>query len=289
MIWQDIKPNNIFVKIKDYSLIESIYLKKVLIPKQNRDEEHYTVIPSQSLRSIYLLSENEDFMQFDIVLGDWGVASWTDKHLAEHITPITLRSPEVLIKAPWSIETDLWNLGAVLLEIYRGFPMFQGRADDGTYELKRHLGEFVDVFGPLPRALLEKGDPEIVGEIFDEEGRVKDFEMNRPPLNSKIMFPGLPTEEREGFVSFLFEMMKLDPAERPGADHLLRHPWLGALPPKNSPEKSPSRDSPYVGWRAILRKPFRGFRSIFRKACRAFRTLFRRTFEAFRALAGHGN
>jgi serine/threonine-protein kinase SRPK3 len=41
--------------------------------------------------------------------------------------------------------------------------------------------------------------------------------------------PGLSKEHREKFDSFLRLMMKINPAERPTPEDLLRHPWLGAL------------------------------------------------------------
>jgi serine/threonine-protein kinase SRPK3 len=97
----DIKPDRIFVKFRDYSLIESRYLADAPVPQQNRSEERYTVIPSTPLRRYYF---NEDdkarVSEIDIALGDWGVSSWTDPHLSENIQPVALRAPEVLIHAP---------------------------------------------------------------------------------------------------------------------------------------------------------------------------------------------
>jgi serine/threonine-protein kinase SRPK3 len=44
----DIKPDNIFVKFRDYSRIRNGYLAQTSLPQQNRSEEHYTVIPFTS-------------------------------------------------------------------------------------------------------------------------------------------------------------------------------------------------------------------------------------------------
>ncbi|KAI0406774.1 kinase-like domain-containing protein [Xylaria palmicola] len=178
VIHTDIQPSNILMKVEDYSLIESKYLKETPVPHQNRAEEHYTVIPSAPLHDYYFDPETSDGM-FEVALADWGVSSWTDEHLTENIQPIALRSPEVLIKAPWGVETDFWNLGAVLLEVFRAVRMFSGQVPpDGQYDPEQHLAEIVDLFGPLPKALLEQGDQELVRRIFDDEGRVN----NRPPL-----------------------------------------------------------------------------------------------------------
>ncbi|UPK95958.1 hypothetical protein LCI18_006893 [Fusarium solani-melongenae] len=231
VIHTDIKPDNIFVKFCDHSLIESGYLNEVPIPKQNREETQYCPVPSQSLRGYYFNPENSRANQFDIALGDWGVSSWTTKHLCETIQPVALRSPEVLIGAPWSASTDWWNLGAVLIEVFRAVRLIDGGVPpDGHYELKEHLSEIVDLFGPFPKALLEKGNQDIVRDLFDEEGCVKDAEpYERPGLESEAYLPGLSLEMKADFSSFLELMMKIDPEERPSAMDLLRHPWLNAV------------------------------------------------------------
>ncbi|KAL3482050.1 kinase-like domain-containing protein [Aspergillus californicus] len=216
----DIKPDNIFVKFRDYSLIESGYLVNVDMASLNRCEAQYTVIPSTPLRNYYFNeADRTRVAEFDITLGDWGVSSWTDRHLSETIQPVALRSPEVLIQAPWDKSTDWWNLGAVLLEVFRAVRMF-----------REHLAEIVDLFGPFPREFLEKGHQEIVSEIFDRDGRVNYSKpMNRPGLASEAFLPGLDQDVRDEFASFLHALMKINPAERVSAEDLLRHPWLEAL------------------------------------------------------------
>jgi serine/threonine-protein kinase SRPK3 len=218
------------VKFRDYSLIESVYLKRAPVPQQDRDEKQYNTIPSHPLRLSYF-DDSHNVLEFDIALGDWGVASWTDKHLTENIQPIALRAPEVLIKAPWDTKTDFWNLGAVVLELYRAVRMFSGRVKpDGHYDVRQHLAEIVDLFGPFPKALLERGNQEIVREIFDAEGKVKGMPSTiRPPLDSEAFVPGLDDETKGKFVSFMRAMMKIDPTERLSPEDYLRLPWLNAL------------------------------------------------------------
>lgn len=113
-------------------------------------------------------------------------------------------------------------------EVYRAIRLFSGRVmPDNHYDLREHLAEIVDVFGPFPKDLLEKGDPEIVKSMFNEEGRV-DLEdpMERPPLESAVFLPDLDPETRDVFASFLRFMMKINPADRPTPDDMVEHPWL---------------------------------------------------------------
>ncbi|KAL2846415.1 kinase-like domain-containing protein [Aspergillus pseudoustus] len=232
VIHTDIKPDNIFVKFRDYSLIESGYLTKVAIPTQDRAEERYTVIPSTPLRRYYFDdADSAHAAEFDIALGDWGVSSWADRHLSESIQPIAPRASEVLIRAPWDASTDFWNLGAIVLEIFRAVRMFSGAVPpDGHYEVKEHLAEIVHLFRTFPRELLERGDQDLVWECFGADGTVKDaLELERPELASEAFMPGLDQEVREEFADWLRVAMKINPAERASAEELLRHPWLGAL------------------------------------------------------------
>lgn len=166
-----------------------------------------------------------------MAIGDWGVSSWADNHLTELIQPVALRAPEVLIKAPWDATTDWWNLGVVILEVFRCVRMFDGRSPPhGHYELKEHLREMVAYFGPFPKGLLEKGDAELVETYFDESGHVLGSPtLELPSLESDDYMDDLDEETRKSFVSFLYALMKLDPQERLSTMDLLRHPWLGIV------------------------------------------------------------
>lgn len=92
--------------------IESGYLAQEPIPKQNRAEERYTPIKSLRLRHFYFGGDMSRLGEVNLALGGWGVSSWFTKHLTENIQPVALRAPEVLIKAKWDKQVDVWNLGA---------------------------------------------------------------------------------------------------------------------------------------------------------------------------------
>ncbi|KAH8653134.1 kinase-like domain-containing protein [Tricladium varicosporioides] len=226
VIHTDIKPDNIFVKFRDRSLIAK-FLKEVPVVQQERNSESYSPLPSRPLRKFYFVPGDPP-IEFDVCLGDWGVSSWTTKHLCELIQPVALRSPEVLIGAPWDWTTDWWNLGPVILEVFRGVQMFTGKdSRDSPYILKTHLEEIVRFFGPFPTSLLDQGTQDIVREIFNEDGTIKDPEpSNCLELESDFYMGDLSLENRKEFVVFLHALMKIDPKERLPTMDLLNQPWI---------------------------------------------------------------
>ncbi|KAI1963438.1 hypothetical protein LOZ58_002272 [Ophidiomyces ophidiicola] len=129
---------------------------------------------------------------------------------------------------------DLWNLGAVVLEVFRAVRMFSGRGPpDGRYQVRYHLQEIVDFFGPFLKSLLEKGDQELVQEYFDSEGRIKDSPpLERPALESEFFLGKLHEEDKKEFVMFLRSLMRIDSEKRKTTMELLAEPWLGAIQPK---------------------------------------------------------
>ncbi|WEW56931.1 serine/threonine protein kinase [Emydomyces testavorans] len=231
VIHTDIKPDNIFVQIQDDSLISELYLpNNPADPAAFDTSTEPSTIRSQPLKRHYF-RKGANPMEFDIALGDWGVASWTDSHLCELIQPVALRAPEVLIGAPWGPAADLWNLGAVVLEVFRAVRMFSGRGPpDGHYDVRFHLHEIVDLFGPFPKSLLQKGNYELVQRYFDREGRIKGLPpLNRPGLESEAFLGKLDVENKKKFVMFLRSLMKIDPEERKTTMDLLAEPWLDAV------------------------------------------------------------
>lgn len=170
----------------------------------------------------------EGYEGFELVLGDFGVARWTDVHQCDLIQPRYLRSPEVLLGSFWDESTDWWNLGAVFFEMFRGVPMFEGAGPDGQYEVRRHLNEIVDMFGPFPAKLLREVRSAFVEDHFNDDGTVRGVEVISlgRGLESVAWMEELKEEDRREFVKVLRGMMSIYPGDRWDMYDLLHSPWL---------------------------------------------------------------
>jgi serine/threonine-protein kinase SRPK3 len=192
------------------------------------------------LRNFYF-EEGFDIMKLKIALSDWGVASWSSKHLAEFIQPTVLRSPEVILDAPWDISTDIWNLGALVPELLYSQHMFNGRSEDGKYSDKRHLEEIYNLFGPFPISLLNKGDKELVAACFNMDGKILNPVVTT--VGFEVRFGNIEKEERAEFISFIEAMLTIDSAKRKSAKELLDMAWVRhGLIDADDKEEDPNRD-----------------------------------------------
>ncbi|KAJ5205325.1 hypothetical protein N7491_004052, partial [Penicillium cf. griseofulvum] len=128
------------------------------------------------LEILNCLSKGDINHPVEVVLSDWGAASWESRHLSTIIQPTLLRAPEVILQASLGKEVDIWNLGALLPELLDTVRMFSGRSDasGGEYLIKHHVEEINALFGPFPSSLQKEGKPEIISQIFDENFRIKD-------------------------------------------------------------------------------------------------------------------
>jgi len=74
-----------------------------------------------------------------------------------------------MVKAAWNYPVDIWNVGAMVWDLFEGKHMFQGNDPDGKgYFTRAHLAEVIGMLGPPPLDLLKEGTRS--SEFFDEEG-----------------------------------------------------------------------------------------------------------------------
>lgn len=215
------------MQILDESLIEKWLETSEPASNPNSQDFASPMIATQSLREFYFPDdETYNLGQIPVALIDWGVASWVDKHLTEHIQPVLLRSPEVILEAPWSTAVDIWNLGALVPELIYGQRMFSGASSEGkSYTTKQHLEEIATLLGPFPTSLLDSGNQDIVKGIFDGEGKILKSQLTLS-VGLEVRFGNMPEDEWRKFVKFIRALMTIDPEKRESAKVLLDYDWF---------------------------------------------------------------
>ncbi|KAI9745724.1 MAG: hypothetical protein M1818_001260 [Claussenomyces sp. TS43310] len=107
------------------------------------------------------------------VLSDLGEAVRGDQKRTHNAQPSVYRSPEVMLQAEWSYPADIWNVGAMVWDLFQGKHLFRGNDPDGKgYSTRAHLAEVIGLLRPPPVDLLLRGkrSPEFLAK--DGELRV---------------------------------------------------------------------------------------------------------------------
>ena len=107
-----------------------------------------------------------------IILSDFGSAVSGELERNHAAQPKIYRAPEVMLKAPWSYPVDIWNVGAMIWDVFERRHLFNGEDPTGEgYTTRAHLAEVVSLLGPPPRDLLECGVRS--KEFFAEDGKLR--------------------------------------------------------------------------------------------------------------------
>ncbi|CAI4213688.1 unnamed protein product [Parascedosporium putredinis] len=160
-----------------------------------------------------------------VILSDFGSTVRGDLKRNHDAQPDVYRSPEVMIKAAWSYPIDIWNVGAMIWDVFEGGHLFHGQdPTDKGYTTRAHLAEVIGLLGPPPLDLLERGVRS--REFFSEDGRwIADVPI--PQGNSlENVERVLSGRNKAMFLDFVRGMLAWRPEDRKTARELLEDPWL---------------------------------------------------------------
>ncbi|RMZ72434.1 kinase domain-containing [Pyrenophora seminiperda CCB06] len=219
IIHTDIKADNILIEIRDQDILKAFVDAEMAYPPPRKVVDGK---PIYATRQFGLPKQ-----QGLAVLGDFGSAVRGDTPQTHDAQPNVYRCPEVMLHTEWSYPADIWNVGAMIWDLYEDKHLFYGiDPTKKTYMTRAHLAELVAMLGPPPVDLLERGKRS--KEFFDGEGNWI-AEIGIPQgLTLEGSEENLEGQEKEEFLKFMRCMLQWRPEDRWTAKELLKHPWLGA-------------------------------------------------------------
>mmetsp|Transcript_29288 Transcript_29288/g.47475 ORF Transcript_29288/g.47475 Transcript_29288/m.47475 type:complete len:577 (-) Transcript_29288:90-1820(-) len=157
---------------------------------------------------------------------DFGGATYNDEKKSSIINTRQYRAPEVILGWGWSYPSDLWSVGCIIAELYRGELLF------ATHDNAEHLALMERAVGPFPRECLDKSTNSLTRECFDTRGWHKIGAVLSPRSIEHVrkMAPvEMLVDERDrrsGLGQLLRSLLTIDPQRRATAREALMSPFL---------------------------------------------------------------
>jgi serine/threonine protein kinase len=240
----DLKPENVMVSAPDPKLLQAV--KDFLENKQ---------LPATMLQSF---ADGDPFSSV-VTVADFGLSILLEpaatpqaRQLASHrppnvVTPGILsntqvgmlmqtreyRAIEVLFGTDLNCRTDLWSLGCMVYELVTGdFLLNPKRKTRVEREMDiEHVAMIMQLLGPVP-ARIARGAGRFLHRYFDTNTgaflyaeRYRNYQRRSIAAELSLF---LEQQEAERCAQFIMACFSYDPAERPTAHELLKHPWLRA-------------------------------------------------------------
>lgn len=158
---------------------------------------------------------------FDVVLIDFGSATFEDDYHTTIVSTRHYRAPEVILGCGWSYECDVWSLGCILPELLTGDALFL------THENLEHLAMMERVIGEIPADLVRSAGR---GQKYFNMDRLL-WPVNASStesLNVVAAKESLATTLRAhpDFLDLVQKCLTYHKTERPTARECLRHPFF---------------------------------------------------------------
>ncbi|KAJ4989347.1 serine/threonine-protein kinase SRPK3 [Stagonosporopsis vannaccii] len=218
IVHTDIKAANIFIELDDEEVLEGFVEGELRYPAPRKIGEK----PVYASR-IFGVPDRWG----PVVLGDFGAAVRGNKSRTHDAQPNIYRCPEVMLGTEWSYPADIWNVGAMIWDIYENAHLFHGNHPDGSgYKTAAHLAEVVAMLGPPPLDLLGRGLRS--NEFFDGAGNWIGNALIPESSSLESCEITLTGQEQREFLEFVRCMLQWKPEDRLTARQLLDHPWLKA-------------------------------------------------------------
>ncbi|KAF2177563.1 serine/threonine-protein kinase SRPK3 [Zopfia rhizophila CBS 207.26] len=237
----DVQPGNLLFSIEDISPAGEDNLKQdeasTAIPLHRVDGKADRWAP----KNLYLKQPLYDRVQLGpelcVKLSDLGSAFWLADPPSGTVTRISLRALELILHQPFGCGIDMWSFGCLMFEFLTGRTLFavgmlgndQKEQDDADDD---HLIQLNDVIRPLPDSIMAAW-PRASKWYKPNRQRLQPYSNDEPYIHQslEVLFAEhkpaeIDNEESAVLCSLMQQILEYDPAKRPSAVDLLKHPWF---------------------------------------------------------------
>ncbi|KAG4436290.1 hypothetical protein IFR05_008230 [Cadophora sp. M221] len=219
----DINPSNIMLTVDDESVLDDFERAEMEEPSPTKVINNVRIIYGSRK-----LGLPKDSLWGQPVLCGFGEARIGGSH-SGLIQPELYCAPEVLFDMEWNSSVDIWNVAALIWDLFENRHLFIAVDEKLQPSATHHVAEMVAYLGLPPLEYIQRG--EITKKVFNEQGRWKGAGGTViPQLSLEESVSALDGETKEQFLNFIRSMLEWLPEKRKEASELLKDPWMaGAI------------------------------------------------------------
>ncbi|KAA8647912.1 serine/threonine-protein kinase [Aspergillus tanneri] len=223
VIHTDLKTDNLMLSLEDNTMLVDFAKAEAEDPSPRKQIDKCRIIYKS--RSFRRPAGNKSYGL--PILCDFGEARIGKKQESgPFVQPHIYRAPEIIFEMPWGNAVDIWNLAALIWDLFEGEHLFGDIFDTkGGHDPFKHLALMVGLIGPPPSEFVKRS--ETTEQCFDSTGSWVALEdATVPSVSLESLERRLSGQEKESFLRFMRSMLKWLPEERKTANQLLQDPWL---------------------------------------------------------------
>ncbi|KAI9889353.1 MAG: hypothetical protein M1814_005521 [Vezdaea aestivalis] len=224
VVHADINPSNIMLSVDDKSLLPEFEKAEAEQPSAKK-----VINETRTIYGSRKLGLPKDSLWGQPILCDFGEARIGDAHNGL-VQPVLYRAPEVLFEMKWSYSIDIWNVAALIWDLFESKHLFHALDEAQEVSATHHIAEMVGYLGTP--SLEYQRRSQVTKNVFDDKGHWKGAGgVAVPEMPLEQVETVLEGEEKRRFLAFVRKMLKWIPEERRQATELLTDPWMeGAVP-----------------------------------------------------------
>ncbi|KAL5493770.1 hypothetical protein EMCRGX_G014994 [Ephydatia muelleri] len=161
----------------------------------------------------------------EVKLIDFGSATFDDEHHSTVVSTRHYRAPEVILELGWTHPCDMWSVGCIMFELYRGHTLFQ------THDNLEHLAMMEAILGQLPgRFVKESRKTKYFWKgVLDWDPESPDGKYVKEHCKKLKKYMLLQEHEHELMFDLIQQMLVYEPRKRITASEALKHPFFASL------------------------------------------------------------